>query len=124
MSAKLTLASAVLVVSLSLQVQAHDLYSQTVDEWGERCCDDKDCRPAFYRLTSSGVLMLVDGQWIEVPSDKIQYLALPGDTGETAGGHWCGLAVEPDVSTTRFLLMTRCAILPPQSASAQHHHAP
>ena len=41
--------------------------------------------------------------------------ALPGDTGETAGGHWCGYddwdfadAVNPDL-----LGVTRCAILPP-----------
>jgi hypothetical protein len=51
-----------------------------------------------------------------VPSEKIQYLAIPGDTGETGGGHWCGLAYEPSGSAS---YLTRCAILPPQSASVQ-----
>ena len=43
-----------------------------------------------YRVTPAGVQMLVDGEWIAVPDHVIQYRALPGDTGETAGGHWCG----------------------------------
>ena len=34
-----------------------------------------------------------------------KYRALEGDTGETHGGHWCGLAV--------FGNLTYCAILPP-----------
>jgi hypothetical protein len=35
--------------------------------------------------------MLVDGKWMAVPAETIFYRALPGDTGETAGGHWCGV---------------------------------
>jgi len=58
------------------------------------------------------VQMLVFGHWIDIPSRKIQYRALPGDPGSTGGGHWCGYELrEPGVH------MTRCAILPPQSAS-------
>ena len=49
--------------------------------------------------------MLVSGEWIVVPDETIQYRTVEGDTGETAGGHWCG--------TTG-----HCAILPPSSASS------
>jgi hypothetical protein len=58
--------------------------------------------------------MLVDGEWIAVPEYTIQYRALPGDTGETAGGHWCG-----DIRTKHgdgLDYSTHCAILPPNPA--------
>src|SRR5215210_7378534 len=61
--------------------------------------------------------MFVGGRWIEVPSERIQYRSLPGDTGETGGGHWCGLAYEPSVGP---MYVTRCAILPPQSGSIEY----
>ena len=53
--------------------------------------------------------MFVEGEWIWVPDHTIQYRALPGDTGETDGGHWCGrfgTAFEVGYATY-------CAILPP-----------
>ena len=90
-----------------------------MDEEGASCCDDRDCRPALYRFVASDLQMFVDGRWIEVPSERIQYRGLPGDTGETDGGHWCGSAYQPDVSSRGNLYMTKCAIMPPQAASAQ-----
>src|SRR3954467_1644400 len=65
--------------------------------------------------------MFVDGRWIEVPSEQIQYRALLGDTGETGGGHWCGAAFEPSLGS---LYITRCAILPPKSAFAPYTDPP
>jgi len=118
MVARLILASAIFIVALPLPVPAHDIYADLTDENGQNCCDDRDCRPALYRLTSAGLQMFVDRRWIDVPRHKIQYRALPGDTGETFGGHWCGSAYEPDFSTLKDLYVTKCAILPPQSASA------
>ena len=119
MSSRTAFVAAVLVTNLPLPIQAHDIYSHLVDEVGASCCDDKDCRPVLYRFIANGVQMFVDRRWINVPSDRIQYRALPGDTGETGGGHWCGSAYEPDFSNLGALYMTKCAILPPQSASAQ-----
>jgi hypothetical protein len=40
-----------------------------------------------------GVQMYVDDDWFDVPDGSIQYRTLPGDTGETRGGHWCGTAI-------------------------------
>jgi hypothetical protein len=119
MLSKSALICTVLVTNLPLPLQAHDIYSHLVDETGASCCDDRDCRPVLYRFTANGVQMFVDKRWINVPSDRIQHRALPGDTGETAGGHWCGSTYEPDFSNLGVLYMTKCAILPPQSASAQ-----
>jgi len=98
-----------LLATASWPTQAHDIYSNLRDKGGESCCNDRDCRPAPYRTTPAGVQMLVEGSWIVVPNSSIQYRTLPGDTGETAGGHWCG-KMEYSV--------TYCAVLPPRSASA------
>ena len=79
---------------------------------GNSCCNDQDCRPVPYRVTPAGVQMLVHGDWIAVPDHAIQYRALPGDTGETAGGHWCGRNPQ-NGQGDRLDYATHCAILPP-----------
>jgi hypothetical protein len=107
-----------LIIGLPLPAPAHDIYSHLRDERGASCCDDQDCRPAFYRLTARGVQMYVDQQRINVPNERIQYRALPGDRGETGEGHWCGSAYEPDFGNPEGVYVTRCEILPPQFASA------
>jgi hypothetical protein len=119
MSSRAILISTVLITGLPLPTQAHDIYSHLVDDVGASCCDNRDCQPVLYRFIANGVQMFVDRRWIDVPSDRIQYRSLPGDTGETGGGHWCGSTYEPDFSNLGALYMTKCAILPPQSASTQ-----
>src|SRR5262245_31461093 len=103
-----------MLLATNWPTQAHDIYTNLKDEIGASCCNDHDCRPAPYRTTSAGVQMLVDGRRIAVPNRSIQYRTLEGDTGETAGGHWCG-KMEHDV--------TYCAVLPPSSASATNADA-
>jgi hypothetical protein len=115
MSLKLDLCAAILLISFEPPTQAHDIYSPLRDRWGNSCCNDKDCRPALYRMTPTGVQMLVNGDWITIPDYVIQYRALHGDTGETDGGHWCGDIRHRhgdgvDYSTHR-------AILPPNPAA-------
>ena len=109
MSLKLDLCAAVLLISHELPAEAHDIYSHLMDRLGSSCCNEQDCRPAPYRVRPTGVQMFVEGKWIWVPDHTIQYRALPGDTGETDGGHWCGrfgLSFEMGYATF-------CAILPP-----------
>jgi hypothetical protein len=118
MLSRSALISAILAVSLPLPTQAHDIDTHLVDEEGASCCDDKDCRPAFYCFIANSLQMFVDGRWIDVPSELIQYRGLPGDAGESAEGHWCGSFYQPDVSSRSILHMTKCAILPPQAAWA------
>jgi hypothetical protein len=110
MSLKLELTVA-LLICLGPETQAHDIYSPLKDRRGNGCCDDGDCRPAPYRVTPTGVQMFVEGEWIVVPDFTIQYRALPGDTGETDGGHWCGYV--QNGYGDRMAYATHCAILPP-----------
>ena len=115
MSFKLELLAAICLISFEPPTEAHDIYSPLKDRWGNSCCNDQDCRSVPYRVTPAGVQMLVYGNWIAVPDHVIQYRALPGDTGETAGGHWCGefrLLQDETVSYS-----TLCAILPPNGAA-------
>ena len=93
-----------------IPTQAHDIYTHLTNRWGAPCCDPGNCRPAPYRVSSSGVQMMVNQTWFVVPNAMVQYRHLEGDTGETAGGHWCG---EPHEGT----FITYCAILPPNFAS-------
>ena len=104
-----------LLLGLMCPTKAHDIYSRLKDSWGNSCCDSKDCQPAPYRITPAGVRMYVDGRWVEVPNYTIQYQALPGDTGETGGGHWCGRAYQK-VDNSVFYV-TQCAVLPPNAAA-------
>lgn len=91
--------------------RAHDIYPHLTDRSGRPCCNGGDCRPAMYRKVSSGVEMLVAGQWVWVPEARIQYRHLDGDTGETGGAHWCGEAYDGGH-------ITYCAFLPPSLSSA------
>jgi hypothetical protein len=115
---------AILILSAAY-AEGHDIYSGLKDHLGESSfCDQRDCRPAHYRITSAGVEMLLDDEWVRVPNKVIQYRSLDGDTGETRGGHWCGVTNwngpgfeypshphHPGLHLSRFF--TRCAILPP-----------
>jgi hypothetical protein len=113
---------AILILSAAC-AEGHDIYSGLKDHRGQSsCCDERDCRPAHYRITSASVEMLLDDEWVRVPNDVIQYRSLDGDTGETRGGHWCGVTNwngfeypphphHPGLHPSRFY--TRCVILPP-----------
>jgi hypothetical protein len=107
----LDLSAAILLLGFEPPAQAHDIYSPLKDRWGNSCCHDQDCRPAHYRMTPAGVQMLINGEWIAVPDHAIQYRALPGDTGETDGGHWCGNIFFKHSGGVEY--STHCAILPP-----------
>ena len=123
-----TLMLVIAILILAARAEGHDIYSGLMD--GETsCCNETDCHPANYRVTSAGVDMFVDGEWIRVPNNLIQYRSLEGDTGETRGGHWCGVTYwkqqdqvsgfeypptlnHPELHPSGF--STRCVILPPE----------
>lgn len=115
--AKCALAHLALLASWPAPLQAHDIYTGVRDRYGVTCCDERDCRPTPYRMTPAGVEMLVDGRWMVVPDYAIQYRTLPGDSGETAGGHWCGFYQGGRI-------VTHCVILPPNSSALSPRDRP
>jgi hypothetical protein len=55
-------------VLATARAEGHDIYSGLMDRSGESsCCDETDCHPAHYRITSAGVDMFVDNEWVRVP---------------------------------------------------------
>jgi hypothetical protein len=106
-----------ILILAAARSEGHDIYSGLTSHIGASCCDERDCRPAQYRITSVGVEMLLDGEWVRVPDSVIQYRSLEGDTGKTRGGHWCGVEERydhpPHPNHPAFRFSTRCAILPP-----------
>jgi hypothetical protein len=91
-------------------VEAHDIYGKLLGPHGESCCHGVDCRPARWRIVNGGVEMYVNGNWISVHDEAIQYRTLDGDDGKTNGGHWCGAPLEQNE------FVTFCAVLPPRSS--------
>ena len=57
--------------------------------------------------------MLVDGSWLRVPDDQVIYRTLHGDSGETRGGHWCGWVDNSEDGSGDIVMVTYCAIVPP-----------
>lgn len=103
-----------LVFSMSAApVDAHDIYMHLKTPLGFHCCTGQDCRPAHYRSGGDGIEMLVDNRWLPVAGYDVMYRSLPGDTGETFGGHWCGRNIPIEGG-----YITYCAVLPPNSAAA------
>ncbi len=47
MCSRTAFVATVLITSLPLPIQAHDIYSHLRDEGGGSCCDNQDCRPAL-----------------------------------------------------------------------------
>ena len=109
--------SIALVAMLPTVTHAHDIYTNLTNRSGWSCCGGSDCRPARFRIGSLGAVeMLIDQQWLEIPSESIEYRSLDGDTGETNGGHWCGLEIaDPHIG----MLYTACAFLPPNLSALQ-----
>jgi hypothetical protein len=98
---------------IGLPVQAHGIYSDLVDEVAQAAATTG----LPYRFGAGGVQMFADRRWIDVPGGRIQYRSLPGDSGDTCGGHWCGLIGKFEFIGK--LHLTECAVLPPRSASAR-----
>jgi len=62
----------------------HHWYMTLHDRSGKSCCNLTDCRPTESRQVADRVEVIVDGEWIPVPQDKILDKASPD-----LGSHVC-----------------------------------
>jgi hypothetical protein len=51
---RLALVAVLLCLGSELPAGAHGIYSGLTDAAGASCCNEHDCRPAPYRMTSTG----------------------------------------------------------------------
>jgi len=97
--------------SLSPQSQGHarfhaEFYSHLrIPGTQTSCCNNQDCRPIKYRITTKGVLFYVNGTWFEPPKDRLIQMSTPD-----GGAHWCGIAFKGAPPHTY------CAVIPPSAS--------
>ena len=90
------------------QAHGHELYHDEFYRYlkipgtDTPCCDGRDCRPAQFKVTPTGVQFLINARWISPPPGRIIQTRTPD-----GGGHWCGIAFEG------VRPHTYCAIIPP-----------
>jgi hypothetical protein len=63
-----------------------DFYSKWQRADGIPCCNDRDCRPATTRLRGETIQVLIDGEWVNVPSGAVRPYASP-----VLGDHVCAV---------------------------------
>ncbi len=74
----------------------------------QSCCNDRDCRPADYRVSSDGEYEFkVAGYWIKVDRMKIIHELTPD-----GGGHWCGVRYMAPGFGRKGNIFTYCGIVP------------
>jgi hypothetical protein len=99
---------AILILSAAC-AQGHDIYSGLKDHRGQSsCCDESDCRPAHYRITSASIEMLLDGEWVRVPHDIIQYRSLDGDLAKPAADIGAASRIGVGSSTRHIRIIPDC----------------
>jgi hypothetical protein len=103
---------------------SHGIYSGVTGKDGQLCCGADDCSATVYRETGGTFEFLTrEHTWVEIPSDRITFLPIPGDEippGETHRAHLC---YRPATSLDRVTPYKRanvfgdiylwCAFIPP-----------
>ena len=72
---------------------SHGIYSGVTGKDGQLCCGADDCSATVYRESGGTFEFLTrESDWVEIPSDRITFLPIPGDDipqGETHRAHLC-----------------------------------
>jgi hypothetical protein len=103
---------------------SHGIYSGVTGKDGQLCCGADDCSATVYRESGGTFEFLTrEHTWVEIPSDRITFLPIPGDEippGETHRAHLC---YRPATSLDRVTPYKRanvfgdiylwCAFIPP-----------
>lgn len=72
---------------------SHGIYSGVTGKDGQLCCGADDCSATVYRESGGNFQFLTrENEWVEIPTDRITFLPIPGDEippGETHHAHIC-----------------------------------
>jgi hypothetical protein len=114
----------VLAAGSLASVQAHEIYSGLHGRNGQLCCGGDDCAATVYRERGGSFEFLTREQrWVEIPTDRITFLPVPGDppNDDTHHAHLCyRKATETDrmgasASNVFGTIFLYCAFIPPGS---------
>lgn len=84
------LALTVLFLLFVQSTSPHDIYTGLRSKSGMLCCGGNDCSTTTYRERGGEFEFLTkEGEWVEIPQDRIQFLPIPGDppSGESHLAH-------------------------------------
>lgn len=78
---------------------AHDIYGGVHGKDGQLCCGAEDCNPTVYRESNGQFeFRLRDNTWQVIPTDRITWLPIPGDTLSDES-HLAHICYRPILST-------------------------
>ena len=61
---------------------AHEWYTDLHDKTGQYCCNGQDCSVSHFKLNNGHYsFMTREGHWVEIKTDRITFLPVPGDPG-------------------------------------------
>jgi len=69
---------------------------------GISCCNNQDCRPAFHRVTPTGIEVEINGVWRSMPQGTVIETETPDQ-----GAHWCGIGENSGAPTTYCVIIPR-----------------
>ncbi len=81
-----------LLVASSFSASAHDIYTGVRGKTGMLCCGGNDCAATTYRESGGRFEFLTrEEQWVEIPSQRIIFLPIPGDppSNDSHHAHLC-----------------------------------
>jgi hypothetical protein len=68
------------IVVIVKYAHGHDIYTNVHGKDGALCCGGSDCASTVYRENGDHFEFLTrEGEWVEIPEDRITFLPIPGD---------------------------------------------
>ena len=83
---------AALLFATNDSARAHDIYTGVRGKTGLLCCGGSDCAATTYREHGGRFEFLTrEAEWIEIPSQRIIFLPIPGDppSNDSHHAHLC-----------------------------------
>lgn len=117
-------AGAVVVFFATFPATGHEIYTGVTGKDGQLCCGAADCSATIYRENGGTFEFLTrEHTWVEIPSDRITFLPIPGDEVAAAEAHRAHLCYRPATNFDRLTPYKRgnvfgdiylwCAFIPP-----------
>jgi len=103
---------------------SHGIYTGITGKDGQLCCGADDCSATVYRESGGTFEFLTrEHEWVEIPTDRITFLPIPGDEAPAGETHRAHLCYRPATSLDRVTPYKRanvfgdiylwCAFIPP-----------
>ena len=94
--------SAALALAPLAEVHAHEIYTGLHGKDGQLCCGGSDCAATVYRMHGQQYELLArEGEWVQIPEERITFLPVPGDNVVSTETHRAHLCYRPATDADR-----------------------